>query len=76
MSVAVNQRKSQSELKRQIEANRRSVGFVGREGVESSPVIESSTGRLDILSADRNSGVASSGFDDALIDELGLLART
>ncbi len=37
-----------------------------------APVVESSTGRLDILSADKNSGAAS-GFDDSLIDELGLL---
>ena len=34
--------------------------------------IESATGRVDILSADRSAGHAS-GFDDAILDELGLL---
>lgn len=36
--------------------------------------IESKTGRVDILAADAGAGHAS-GFDDALIDELGLLAE-
>ena len=34
--------------------------------------IESATGRVDILSADKSAGHAS-GFDDAILDELGLL---
>ena len=34
--------------------------------------VVSSTGRVDILSADGNAGHAS-GFDDALVDEIGLL---
>ena len=34
--------------------------------------IESASGRVDILSADRTAGHAS-GFDDAILDELGLL---
>ena len=34
--------------------------------------VTSSTGRVDILSADRSAGHAS-GFDDAILDELGLL---
>ena len=35
---------------------------------------ESPTGTVDILSADKSAGHAS-GFDDALIDELGLLGE-
>ena len=34
--------------------------------------VESSTGRVEFLSADKSSGHAS-GFDDAIIDEIGLL---
>ena len=34
--------------------------------------IESASGRVDVLSADRSAGHAS-GFDDAILDELGLL---
>ena len=33
--------------------------------------VESATGTVDILSADRSAGHAS-GFDDAIVDELGL----
>ena len=36
--------------------------------------VESATGAVDILSADKSSGHAS-GFDDAIVDELGLLAE-
>ena len=64
-------REKASELKRQIEQIAEASGLEDLK-VWKAPVIESSTGRLDILSADKNSGAAA-GFDDALIDELGLL---
>ena len=67
---SVNREKA-SELKRQIEQIAEASGLHDVK-VWRSPVIESSTGRLDILSADKNAGAAS-GFDDSLIDELGLL---
>ena len=67
---SVNREKA-NELKMQIDAIARASGLHGVK-VWKSPVIESSTGRLDILSADKNAGAAS-GFDDSLVDELGLL---
>ena len=49
----------------------------GLEGVTFTKVprrITSATGTVDILSADKSAGHAS-GFDDAIFDELGLLAE-
>ena len=68
---SVNREKA-SELKRQIEQIAEASGLGDDVKVWRAPVVESSTGRLDILSADKNSGAAA-GFDDSLIDELGLL---
>lgn len=67
---SVNREKA-GELKRQMEDISKASGLHDVT-VWKAPVIESATGRLDILSADKSAGAAS-GFDDALVDELGLL---
>ena len=70
--VSVSREKS-LELKMQVQAISEASGLADVK-VWRAPVIESSTGRLDFLSADKSAGAAS-GFDDALVDELGLLAE-
>ena len=67
---SVNRDKA-NELKMQMQAIAEASGLMDVK-FWRAPVVESSTGRLDILSADKNSGAAA-GFDDALVDELGLL---
>ena len=65
-----------AELKAQMEGIATASGLEGLTFLKS-PVpgrVESATGRVDILSADKSAGHAS-GFDDALVDELGLLAE-
>ena len=64
------------ELKAQVEAIAKASGLVGLEFWRSpSPGrVTSSTGELTILSADKSAGHAA-GFDDAIVDELGLLAE-
>ena len=64
-------REKSLELKMQVQAIADASGL-GDVKVWRAPVVESSTGRLDFLSADKSAGAAS-GFDDSLIDELGLL---
>lgn len=62
------------ELKRQIEEIATMSGLLGQLKIFRSPApgrIASPWGTLDILSADKTAGHAS-GFDDVLIDELGL----
>ena len=69
---SVNREKS-GELWMQMEAMVQSSGLEREvECMKAPRHIRSATGRVDFLSADRDAGQAS-GFDDALIDELGLL---
>lgn len=67
-------REKAGELLRQVEDIAEASGLEGLRFYRSPAPghVESASGRLDILSADRSAGHAS-GFDDALIDELGLL---
>ncbi len=69
--VSVNREKS-LELKMLIQAMIESSGLLGVKVFKYPPIVEGPAGRVDFLSADKNSGAAS-GFDDSLIDELGLL---
>ena len=69
-TVSVTKAKAQ-ELLMQMEAIAEASGLEGLRFLKSG-FIESPTGSLDILSADKCSGHAS-GFDDAIADELGLL---
>ena len=71
---SVNREKA-GELWLQIEAIAKVSGLIGRDGLrlmKSPRHIVSETGRVEILSADASAGHAS-GFDDVLLDELGLL---
>ena len=71
---SVNREKA-GELWLQIEAIAKVSGMLGRDGLrlmKSPRHIVSETGRVEILSADASAGHAS-GFDDVLLDELGLL---
>ena len=69
--VSVNREKA-SELWRQCEEIAAASGLEGLRFWRAPRAITSSTGRVDVLSADRSAGHAS-GFDDAIVDELGLL---
>ena len=73
--VASLSREKAHELKMQVESIATASGL---EGVEfwkrSSPAITAAGGSVDILSADKNAGAASS-YDLAIVDELGLLAE-
>ena len=73
--VASLSREKASELRGQVEAialasNLEGVKFWRR----SSPAITSAGGSIDVLSADRNAGAASS-YDLAIVDELGLMGE-
>ncbi|MDE0274147.1 MAG: terminase large subunit [Gammaproteobacteria bacterium] len=70
---SVNREKA-GELKQQMEAIAEASGLRGVKFLRSPAPgrVESASGRVDILSADKAAG-HSSGFDDALVDELGLL---
>ena len=65
-----------NELRTQAEAIATASGLTGLRFLRSPAPgrVESATGTVDILSADKSSGHAS-GFDDAIVDELGLLAE-
>ena len=70
--ASVNKEKA-GELKTQMEQIAVASGLEGLE-FRRSPApgrVQSATGAVDILSADKSSGHAA-GFDDAIIDELGL----
>ena len=72
---SVNREKA-GELKMQMEAIAEASGLEGLE-FRRSPApgrVVSATGAVDILSADKSSGHGA-GFDDAIIDELGLFAE-
>ena len=73
--VASLSREKAHELKMQVEAIATASGL---EGVQfwrrSSPAITAAGGSIDVLSADRNAGAAA-GYDEAIIDELGLMAE-
>lgn len=73
--VSVNKEKA-GELKRQMEEIAVASGLEGLRFLRSPAPgrVVSPTGTLDILSADRSAGHAS-GFDESVIDELGLLAE-
>ena len=61
-----------SELWRQCQEIAEASGLQGLRFWRAPRSITSSSGRVDVLSADRTAGHAS-GFDDAICDELGLL---
>ena len=66
-----------AELRGQVAAIAQSSGLSGQVTVRRSPypgAIESATGTLETLSADRTAGHAS-GFDLVLVDETGLLSE-
>jgi len=65
-----------NELRTQVEAIATASGLDGLRFLRSPAPgrVESETGSVDILSADKSAGHAS-GFDIALVDELGLLAE-
>ena len=68
-------REKAGELWRQIDDIATASGLIGADGLacmKSPRHVRSNTGRVDILSADASAGHAS-GFDDVLLDELGLL---
>ena len=71
--VSVNREKA-GELKRQMQEIAEASDLKGIRFLRSPAPgrVESATGTVDILSADRSSGHAA-GFDEAIIDELGLL---
>ena len=73
--VSVNREKA-GELKRQMQEIAEASGLDGLKFLRSPAPgrVESETGTLDILSADRSAGHAS-GFDEAIVDELGLLTE-
>ena len=64
------------ELRAQMEGIATASGLTGLRFLRSPAPgrVVSATGSVDILSADKSSGHAS-GFDDAIVDELGLLAE-
>ena len=71
--VSVNKEKA-GELKRQMEQITEASGLTGLT-FRRSPApgrVESAFGTVDILSADASAGHAS-GFDESIVDELGLL---
>ena len=71
--VSINKEKA-GELKRQMEEIAAASNLKGIKFLRSPAPgrVVSHTGTVDILSADRSSGHAS-GFDESIIDELGLL---
>ena len=69
--VSVNRDKA-SELWQQCRDIALASGLEGLRFLKVPRCIEGPSGRVDILSADSSSGHAS-GFDDAIVDELGLL---
>ena len=73
--VSVTKEKA-GELKRQMEEIATASGLEGLRFLRSPAPgrVASATGTLDILSADRSAGHAS-GFDESVIDELGLLSE-
>ena len=73
--VSVSRDKA-GELKRQMQEIAEASNLDGLRFLRSPAPgrVESATGTLDILSADRSAGHAS-GFDEAIVDELGLLSE-
>ena len=74
--VASVSREKAGELKAQMQTIAEASGLTGIE-FRRSPApghVVSPSGRVDILSADKSTGHAS-GYDDSLIDEIGLLAE-
>ena len=71
--VSVNREKA-GELKRQMQEIAEGSGLDGLRFLRSPAPgrVESATGTVDILSADKSAGHAS-GFDESIVDELGLL---
>ena len=73
--VASLSRAKAGELRAQVEAIATASGL---EGVQfwrrNSPAITTAGGSIDVLSADRNAGAASS-YDLAIVDELGLMSE-
>ena len=72
--VASLSKEKAGELKMQMEQIAKASGLEGEIRFWRSPApgrVTSSTGAVDILSADRSAGHAS-GFDDAICDEIGL----
>ena len=65
-----------AELKSQMQAIAAASDLTGLKFLRSPAPgrVESATGKVEVLSADKSSGHAS-GFDDALVDELGLLGE-
>ena len=73
--VASLSREKAGELKSQVEAIALASGLAGVEfWRRSSPAITAAGGSIDVLSADRNAGAASS-YDLAIVDELGLMSE-
>ena len=73
--VASLSRQKAAELRLQIESIAKASGLKDvRFWHRSAPAITAPGGSVDILAADANSGAAS-GFDLAIIDELGLMAE-
>ena len=74
-AIASVSKEKAAELRGQVAAIARSSGLERDLNIRSSPYpgrIESDTGSLEVLSADRTAGHAS-GFDAVLIDETGLM---
>lgn len=72
--VASLSKEKAGELKQQMEQIARASGLLKEIVFRRSPApgrVESLTGSVDILSADRSAGHAA-GFDDAICDEIGL----
>lgn len=71
--VSVNREKA-GELKRQMQEIAEASNLAGLRFLRSPAPgrVESRTGTVDILSADKSAGHAS-GFDESIVDELGLL---
>ena len=71
--VSVNKEKA-GELKRQMQEIAEASNLQGLRFLRSPAPgrVESATGTVDILSADKSAGHAS-GFDESIVDELGLL---
>ena len=72
--VASVSREKAGELKRQMQEIAEASGLDGLRFLRSPAPgrVESATGTVDILSADKSAGHAS-GFDESIVDELGLL---
>ncbi len=74
-AIASISKEKAAELRGQVAAIAAASGLAGELTVRRSPypgVVSSSTGSLEVLSADRTAGQAS-GFDLVLIDETGLM---